>query len=239
MDEIDFGEFGMLSPEKALEQMKSLKKDYASLQSEFTKRSQALKEHEEYAQVVNLINDLGIGDQVASMIMQAQQGGYPSQYGPEAYKQTPDNIPNDPYVMDALSKIDELEERLQGYEQMYWGDKAQQDITQFKNTHSDLSEEDVNQVGQFMMDNRFPTLDAAYKYMRFDDMMEAARLDGEKRVQEQMRAGRSEEGEGVPVLGGGEGGLQSEEGKPPPGDWNAATQAALNDFLTKEGDETE
>jgi len=237
MDKIDFGEFGMLSPEEALEQMQGLKKDYGSLQAEFTKRSQALKEHEEYAQVVNLINDLGIGDQVASMIMQAQSGaqaprGYDNAYQDEQH-------PGDPYTIDALARIDELEERLQGYEQMYWGDKAQQDITQFKTAHSDLSEDDVNQIGQYMVDNRFPTLDAAYKYMKFDDMMEAARLDGEKRVQEQMRAGQSEGGEGTPILGGGEGGLQAEEGKPPPGDWNAAAQEALNEWMTKEANETE
>ena len=230
MDQIDFGEFGMLSPEEALEQMQKMKKDYSSLQGEFTKRSQALKEHEEYAQVVNLINDLGIGDQVASMIMQAQSGRVPQAGGyvqqGQAYQ---DEInPENPYLMEAMATIDELQQRINGMEQMYWGDKAQQDISNFKASHSDLTEEQIDEIGRYMIDNRFPTLDAAYKYMKFDDMMEAARLDGEKRVQEQMKAGRGEEG-GVPVLGGGEGGLQSEEGKPPPGDWNAAAQAALEE----------
>ena len=227
MDQIDFGDYGMLSPEEALAKMQKLDKDYKSLQSEFTKRSQTLKEHEEYAQVVNLINDLGLGDQVAGMIMQAQSGGYPTEYGPEAYQQ-PGKPPNDPYVMDMMAEIDELKQQLQGVQQMYWGDKAQQDISNFRAAHSDLTDEQMDEIGNYMIEGRFPTLDAAYKYMKFDDMMEAARLDGEKRVKEQMRAGR-QEGEGTPILGGGEGGLEADEGKPPPGDWNAAAQAAIED----------
>ena len=230
MDKFDYGEFGELTPEEALKEMQKFQKDYKSLEKEFTQRSQALKEHEEFAQVVNLINDLGLGDQVASMIMQAQTGrgtqGYPPEYGPQAYQQ--EQPPSDPYLMDAMAEIDELKQQLQGMQQMYWGDRAQRDIADFKATHSDLTEEQVDEIGRYMIDNQFPTLDSAYKYMHYNDHMEAARLDGEKRMQEQMTVKKGE-GEGHPTLSGGEGGLQTEDGKPPARDWRAAKKAALED----------
>ena len=238
-DKLDFGEFGMLSPEEALKQMQSMKKDYTSLQGEFTKRSQALSEYKEAADVVEMIRDLGLGDQVAQMIMGAQQGvGAPPQYAQQPAYQEDYGIPNDPYVMQLVSEVEELKGKLSNYEGMYLGDRVQREISDFRSAHSNITDEELNEIGQYMVDNHFPSLESAYRVYKFDDLQQAARLDGEKRVREQLAVNRGEGDEKQPpILGGGEGGLQADEGKPPPKDWNAALSAALDDWHSQETEE--
>lgn len=230
MDTFDFGEFGELTLEDAKKSM-MLERDYRRKTTELNERQRSLDAMTQQAQeaqyVIDLIDKLGVGEQVVDLINQAANPQRGPQYGREDYNP-------DPYVYEMEDRLNQALQKIEQLEGGFYNRWVQDDLREFRHSHPDLTDEDVDYIGQFMMQENLPSLDYAYKLSKYDESMQAAREDGEGRVRQQLETGRLAEGIlSPPLLGYGQGG-PSEQPPEKPMSWKQATQAALADLYEGE-----
>ena len=136
---------------------------------------------------------------------------------------------SDPRYDSLMSKISELERREEERERMFWDSKVQQEISQFRASHPDIDDERMEEIGNFMVENNLPSLEHARMVWGYHEDMEAARLDGERRMKEQLGVREDGQKPTSPVLSGGTGELEPSEGSIPSGDWKSAREAAIKE----------
>jgi len=231
-DEIDLGEgFGLMSLEDVKKGM-MLERDYRKKTSDLSREKESFyaeaEELKDKAAAVDLINQYGLGETVIDMINNMSSGQ--SQGNPQTPQGYGGAMPDrsDPNYTSIMEKIAELERRDEARERMFWDTRVQQEIAQFRTAHPDIDDEKMAEVGQFMVDRNLPSLEDARVVWGYHSDMENARLDGEKRMKEQL--GVREDGQKpTPILSGGTGELEPGEGILPAGNWKSARDAAIKD----------